>query len=251
MSEFSNTIQLLKRKLPTEVPGRVGQVDVFRLLLKRLSSDDKNLREAAARHLGKLGKAEAIESLIQASGRGRGERARRAAIQALARIGKPAIRPLINTMLHDNSSVLRRASAAEALGLIGSRRAVKPLIHAMNDSRMDVRLHTVVSLSRLNDTRAIPPIVRALFDESGGVRVNAAAALGVFRSRKAVRPLIKALADDKWYVRQQAARSLGQIGDKRAVDGLRRASREHRRAVVAAAREALAKLDRDRRLILG
>ena len=214
----------------------------LRVILRNLSSKDKEKRRIAAEELGRLGDPRAITPLIEASGRGGGERAKRAAIRALANVGMPAIRPLINTMLSSGESIFRRASAAEALGLIGSRRAVKPLLRAMNDSSIDVRLHALVSLSRLREKSAVPYIVRALSDESGGVRVNAASALGSFRSKRAVVPLVKALKDEKWYVRQRAARSLGLIGDRRAAEGLRSAMREPRPAVAKAAREALEKL---------
>ena len=209
------------------------------MILRNLSSNDKEKRRIAAEDLGKLGDPRTIAPLIEASGRGGGERAKRAAIRALARIGKPAIRPLINTMLSSGESIFRRASAAEALGLIGSRRALKPLLRAMKDSSIDVRLHALVSLSRLKEKSAIPYLVRALSDESGGVRVNAASALGIFRSRRAFVPLVKALQDEKWYVRQVAARSLGLIGDSRAVKGLQSVVRDERPAVARAAREAL------------
>ncbi len=209
------------------------------MTLRNLSSNDKEKRRIAAEELGRLGDPSAIKPLIEASGRGGGERAKRAAIRALAKIGKPAIGPLVNTILNRGESIFRRASAAEALGLIGSRRAAKPLLRAMNDSSIDVRLHALVSLSRLREKSAVPHIVSALSDESGGVRVNAASALGVFRSRRSVGPLVMALKDEKWYVRQQAARSLGLIGDRRAAEGLRSAVRDPRPAVARAAREAL------------
>ena len=213
-------------------------ISIARLMID-LSSDDKEKRRVAAERLGRLRESRAIAPLIEASGRGGGERAKRATIRALARIGKPAIRSLINTMFSSGESIFRRASAAEALGPIGSRRAVKPLLRAMNDSSVDVRLHALVSLSRLKEKSAIPYLVRALSDESGGVRVNATVALGIFRSRRVVVPLVKALEDEKWYVRQQAARSLGLIGDRRAVKGLQSAVRDERPAVARAAREAL------------
>lgn len=228
------------RKTVTDRP-KVPAISIARLMID-LSSDDKEKRRIAAEQLGKLGDPRAITPLIEASGRGGGERAKRAAIRALARIGQPAIGPLLNTMLNSGESIFRRASAAEALGLIGSRRAVKPLLRAMSDSSMDVRLHALVSLSRLKEKSAVPYIVRALSDESGGVRVNAASALGILRSRRAVVLLVMALKDEKWYVRQQAAKSLGLIGDRRAAEGLRSAMRDPRPAVAKAAREALEKL---------
>ncbi len=215
-------------------------------LLRKLASKDNEERRVAAERLGELGHARAISALIHASGRGGGEMAKHAAVRALTTIGRPALPFLIDTLANDMESVFRRASAAEALGLIGENRAVKPLLKSLkDDNSMDVRLHSVVALARLRDERAVPYLVGALLDESGGVRVQAATALGLFRSRKAVGPLIKALQDEKWYVRQHSARSLGLIGDKRSVGPLRSRLRDGRPAVARAAKESLARLSRN------
>lgn len=212
------------------------------VLLKKLASKNKEHRRAAAERLGEIRDARAIGPLIHASGRGGGERAKAAAIRALARIGKPAVPLLMETLQRDKTSRFRRASAASALGLIGDRAAVRPLLKATKDTSIDVRLHAVLALSRFRANSAVPYLIRALSDESGGVRVNAASALGRLRNRKAVGPLTKALKDKKWYVRQHAAKSLGLIGDKRAADALSSCLRDPRPAAVAAAREALKKL---------
>jgi len=212
------------------------------VLLKKLASKNKDDRRVAAERLGKLGDARAIEPLIHASGRGGGERAKNAAITALARIGKPAIPLLVETILHDRTSKLRRASAAASLGLIGHRTTIPHLLKATKDPSIDVRLHTVVALAQFRDSAAIPYLIKALSDESGGVRIQAANALGLLRSRKAVGPLIRALRDEKWYVRQHAARSLGLIGDKRATSPLSSSLMDPRPAVAADARQALERL---------
>ena len=216
------------------------------VLLKKLASKNKDDRRVAAERLGKLGDARAIEPLIHASGRGGGERAKNAAITALARIGKPAIPLLVETILHDRTSKLRRASAAASLGLIGDRTTIPHLLKATKDPSIDVRLHTVVALAQFRDSAAIPYLIKALSDESGGVRIQAANALGLLRSRKAVGPLITALRDEKWYVRQHAARSLGLIGDKRATSPLLSSLMDPRPVVAADARQALERLSHTR-----
>ncbi len=224
---------------------RLNSASTSRLILD-ISSKDKEKRRIAAEQLGRLGDVKAVKALIEASGKGGGERAKHAAILALAKIGKPALGSLIYTLENGGESIFRRASAAEALGLIGGRKAVHSLLKAMKDPNIDVRLHTVVSLARLKERAAVSSFLKALSDKSGGVRVNAAAALGVLGSESAVMPLVKALKDQKWYVRQQAAKSLGLIGDGRAVKGIRSATRDARPAVAKAAREALKLLSRQK-----
>jgi HEAT repeat protein len=220
--------------------------DVLPGLVKRLSSPNKDQRRTAAVRLGRLRDPRAIDPLIVAMGRGGGERAKHAAVEALARIGQAATQPLVRTLLDGTAGRMRRASAAEALGHIGDRRSLAALTRSLKDSSADVRLHATVALAQLKDPRATSYLIRALSDASAGVRLQAAVALGVLRSSPGVMPLIKALRDEKWYVRQHAATSLGRLADRRAGPALRTASKDPRRAVAAAARQALARLPASR-----
>ena len=57
---------------------------------------------------------------------------REAAVRALVQIGPPAVDPLIKALKAKNPSV--QAAAAKALGTIGDKRAVVPLINMMKNS---------------------------------------------------------------------------------------------------------------------
>ena len=70
-----------------------------------------------------------------------------------------------------------RKCAAEALGIIGEARAVKPLIAMLGDENYRVRRYTVVSLAELGDKRAIKPLIAALEDKDGLFRFLASIAL--------------------------------------------------------------------------
>jgi hypothetical protein len=61
----------------------------------------------------------------------------RSAAKALVKIGKPAVKPLIET-LKDKDNPVRRA-VIEALGEIGDKKAIKPLIEALKDNDRYVR----------------------------------------------------------------------------------------------------------------
>jgi HEAT repeat protein len=69
-------------------------------------------------------------------------------------------------------------------------------------------------------TPAVEPLIAALSDNRVNVRVNAATALGRISDLRTIEPLIKALEDDSWFVRQKAAWALGELKDKRATDPL-------------------------------
>jgi HEAT repeat protein len=72
---------------------------------------------------------------------------RRAAAQALARLGQPAVEPLIAALRDDYPEVRRQA--AVALGQIKDSRAVEPLIAALHDA--DLRCKAAAALAEIKD----------------------------------------------------------------------------------------------------
>jgi HEAT repeat protein len=108
-------------------------------LLAALHSTDGDVRRAAARSLGQLGKA-AFPALGQAKAlQDPDPEARRLVIEALGRIGSDAVNPL-TAALKDKSPAVRRA-AARALGNLGAdaRSALPALEAAVSDPDESVR----------------------------------------------------------------------------------------------------------------
>src|SRR3989449_6731530 len=160
--------------------------------------------------------------------------ARNRAVALLVRMGPLAVPPLLARLEGAETAAERRA-AADALGRIGDSRAVARLLRALEDPAMTVRRASIVALLRLEAMNAVPIIARMLEDESGGVRVIAARVLGKFEDPRAVSALVRALGDVQWYVRQTAATALGQIGDRRAIAALEKATRDPQKSVARAA----------------
>ena len=81
------------------------------------------------------------------------------------------------------SDINVQESAAEALGLIGDKRAVEPLIEALKDEVSGVRNRAAVAIGNIKDARAVGPLIKALEDEDevSNVRDSAAEALGKIR----------------------------------------------------------------------
>jgi len=71
---------------------------------------------------------------------------------------------LLTTALEEDEEWRVREQAAEALGRIGGKRAVEPLIAALQDEEYGVRYHAVVALEKLQDPRAVKPFIMALND---------------------------------------------------------------------------------------
>jgi len=155
-------------------------------LIKTLGhTKDAIIRRDAARALGVLKDACAVESLIAALG--------------------------------DNEWPARWA-AADALGNIGDTNAVEPLIAALKDET--VRIHAVKALGLLGDTRAINLLVAMINDEDKAVSTESARALGMIGDICLVEPLIAALNNRNADTRAVSAEALGKIGDPRAVKPL-------------------------------
>jgi len=114
-----------------------------------------------------------------------------------------------------------------------AKRDVKGLIKALKDWRVVDEAAYV--LGEIGDKRAVEPLIKALEDEDRNVRWGAAEALGYIGDKRAVEPLIKALEDEDWYVRKRAAYALGDIGDKRAVEPLTEALKDDEEEVREAA----------------
>jgi HEAT repeat protein len=132
---------------------------------------------------------------------------RQAAARALGKIKDPrAVKPLIAALKDEKWDV--RQAAAEALGEIGAP-AVEPLIATLKDKDSDVRQAAAEALGKIGDAHAVEPLIAALKDKDSDVRQAAAYALGEIQARRAVEPLFGALKDELWCVRQAAAEALG------------------------------------------
>ena len=98
------------------------------------------------------------------------------------------------------------------------------------------------ALGKIGDRRAVEPLIKALEDENEFVRFDAAKALGDIGDKRAVEPLIEMLKDKHRGVGSQASEALGNIGDKRAVEPLRTIVSFKYGEIRESAREALEKL---------
>lgn len=94
-----------------------------------------------------------------------------------------------------------RAKAAVALAKIG-KPAVEPLIVALKDEDWRVRVNVAWALGEMKDTGAVEPLITALKDKSGNVQESAAEALGKIGDSRAIEPLITALRDAEEYAKK-------------------------------------------------
>ncbi|MCD4780231.1 MAG: HEAT repeat domain-containing protein [Candidatus Omnitrophica bacterium] len=197
------------------------------VFISALKNNDGGIRRGAARALGEIKDPCAVEPLIIRALKDEDVGVRREAVAALGAIepewrdskaAKGAVPGLI-IELKDMNKVSRRR-AAEVLGRIKDRRAVKPLIEALKDDDWQVRKNAAEALKWMNDPHAVEPLIAALKDIDRDIRFQAASALSSMEDSRAVEPLIAVLQDEDPRIRWIAAVSLGRIKDRRAVKPL-------------------------------
>lgn len=119
------------------------------------------------------------------------------------------INTLIQKLKDKDSDV--RWKAADKLARIGTP-AVAPLITALRNEDADIRLWVASILGKIKDPRAIEPLIVALKDDNSDVRDKAAWALSQI-GLPAVELLIDALNSENLNVRKGATWALTQIKD--------------------------------------
>jgi HEAT repeat protein len=200
--------------------GRLGDPRALEPLVQILEHPSFALD--AARALGKLGDPRAVEPLIRTLGHANGS-VRLAAAEALSQLGEP-----------DWLARLSRADHSqhfEGLGASGDRRAVVPLVWALQTLKSDRRQRRLAAraLGELGSADGMDALLEGLRDLSGDVHdlsthvaEAAAEALGRLGDLRAVEPLLQAIRDRSYdsALFSGAAKAFGMLGDVRAVEPL-------------------------------
>ncbi len=164
-------------------------------------------------------------------------------IQKLVLYGEDAILQLIDAAENESKPRVRKWSL-QALGAIGNKKGAKPLLSALQDERMTIKLHAIKGLGRMKYKASEKVLVKFLKDESGGIRVNSIDALIAISAKNSNKELIRCLSDESWYVRQHAAKACGILKIKESIKKLKLLeTKETRKAVRTAANLALKQLE--------
>lgn len=189
-----------------EIVG-AGPFAVDAVILALTTDTDSGVRERAAQLLAAAKNSRSIPPLVSAL-RDESEGVRRAASEALVRIGMPAVESLIAALQGPNSTA--RAGAVGVLGKIGAP-AVPPLVPLLGSPAQGARGAATEALGKIGEA-AFDSLVEALADAKPEVRASAVEALGLARIERAINPLTGALADPDPQTRAKATESLVRIG---------------------------------------
>ncbi|MDP6533218.1 MAG: HEAT repeat domain-containing protein [Candidatus Marinimicrobia bacterium] len=130
-------------------------------------------------------------SAFEHSKHDRDPRVRQYLALALGQPGKTVyLESLINAFNDDD---VIAASAAKAVGLIGSPEGVPSLVKLLNHGIPQVRLQAVIALGIIGDIRAIPQLILALEDIEPNVRWDAAIALAKMKNNSGSRIILDLL----------------------------------------------------------
>ncbi len=167
--------QLISAIVGEEIGGSRAEWARAEELTDALTSDQPELRMAAANVLGRIGSRSATDHLIQRS---------------------------------DDPDARVRARVVRALGRLEDRRAVSALVERRTDEAVGVRRETAEAFGRIQGDEALSALLGMLNDPAETVRRIAAGSLGEFGSVKPLDALIGLLSDNSDAVRKAAVFSL-------------------------------------------
>lgn len=186
------------------------------IIIDALGDEDLYIKTCAAKLLGTIGDAQAVDSLIIAM-KNSDVFVLDEIINSLGKIGdKRSVIKLIDAMKDENQNI--RACAARAFGKIGDSKAMALLLDGFREEM--VKIDEVMEAFMKMGKSAKDLLLDALNDKDKYIRACATRAIGKLKDKGTIDNLIKCLKDEDEYVRQGAAYALGEIGDKIAVEAL-------------------------------
>jgi len=145
--------------------------------------------------------------------------------ETLAKIGEPAVEPLIATLKND-TDIYTRSVAIEALKKIGDKRAVAPLEQRLNDPSRLIQVTAAAALHAMDQRNPEKVIIKALEDPDFEVRRAAAEALYETMENPPIDSVVKLLKDPDPEVRNFAALTAGKLHSTEAVPMLTKLIKE-------------------------
>lgn len=181
----------------------IKKTKVYGKMMEEANKAEQELRNydkyisKTAESLGLIGYAKTV-SLIRKQTKDKTDEGNYYRIFEIRVMGQLKIKEYVNELIEtiknisENSKI--RSEAVKALGQIGDRSAVKPLIEALNYTG-DIQLAAVIALGELKDQRAINPLIQLYnspsFSFPAGLQRNIIYSLGEIGGREAEAELIK------------------------------------------------------------
>jgi HEAT repeat protein len=207
----TRSVSWLRRCQAAEMLGAARQPSDVAALVRLLADPRVEVRQVAARALGRIGAKEAVPALSAAVTGVEGLSMREVA-SALVVLEPDATASIIGVAAEAREPEVR-AMAAEVLGLRGAVQAAGLLITLLEeDPDAEVRIRSARALGRIGARTAARPLIVALDAEVPELRAVAARASGQVGSADAVDALVHRLYDPWHRVASNAADALAMLG---------------------------------------
>ncbi|MFH1374467.1 MAG: HEAT repeat domain-containing protein [bacterium] len=196
--------------------GRYTEDEAVAGLVLALEDTDLGIRELAADVLGKMQGEIVSQLLIRFLAHG-DIGTRNLAAEILVRIGAPAIQSLVEALESDDPDV--RKFVVDVLGLIKDESAVKPLCKSLSDENDNVVCSAAEALGEIGSSKAISELVAA-YQRCEDSRLQVIEALGKIGDPSSLDMLFGFLKTDDPVILYAAIEAIGNIGLKNSIEKL-------------------------------
>jgi HEAT repeat protein len=218
--------------------------NVTQIILESLDSEDPNILRAACHMAGTLGLAEAERGLLKALGH-QAWQVQAEAAKALGLIGAAGALQYLRRILKASDSELRAKmlaaaagkgkppsedsdeahpelayAAAVAINRLSPQVTQDALLAALGSDQASLLSAAMVGLANLESEAGTERMVELLGNEDAAIKRTAAACLGKLREKSAVPKLVELLEDGDAVVRKEAVIALNHIKDRRALGAI-------------------------------
>ena len=215
--------------------GTLSQDEAVAGLVMALEDSDRGIRELSAELLSEMNGEVAVQLLIRFLGH-EDIGSRNLAAEVIVKIGENAVQPLTENITDPDHDI--RKFIVDILGSIGSESAADALCEALFDENINVVCSAAEALGRIGSARAIPDLV-AVFDNIPEARLNVVEALGKTCDKRALPKLIEMLQTEDSLLTCVAIEAIGNIKNLDSVEALRPFLQNDDEAIAEAALLAL------------
>jgi HEAT repeat protein/predicted MPP superfamily phosphohydrolase/energy-coupling factor transporter ATP-binding protein EcfA2 len=169
-----------------------------------------DVRRAAAEALGKIGNAKDIK-LLEPLLKDENKSVQRASLEAFGKIGTAKDIPLLKSLIMVVDSGLKDVAIA-TMGKIITSREIFLLESLLMDINIDVCIAAIKALGEIGTSDHIPLLKPLINNKDQRIRFEVAEVLGKIGTNKHIPLLEPLLSDEDWFVSYAAAEALGKIG---------------------------------------
>ena len=194
-----------------ELVGTMRAAECVPILQERLASADRLVRVACARALAEIGVVSAMAQIADAVSDDGGHESELGEI--LMNFGGDAA-AFLSVRLREGRTAAQSRVAAATLGEIHATSAAPDLVTALGSPDDELAARAARALGSIGDRCAVEPLIVLLGrPRSPSVLAAAASALGTLDDPAGAPALARALSTDDWAVRDAAASALVRLGD--------------------------------------